>query len=94
MGKIKYLLLAILISTSAWGKNNLVGEPSVLVFNITQNKIEYSRNADIVRPVASITKIMTAMVTLDQDKDLGKTLRLSNRVGSYLPSQNYNRYQL
>jgi D-alanyl-D-alanine endopeptidase (penicillin-binding protein 7) len=95
MGKIKYLLLAILISTSAWGKNKVtVAEPSVLVFNITQNKIEYSRNADVVRPVASITKIMTAMVTLDQDKDLGKTLRLSNRAGSYLPAQNYNRYQL
>jgi D-alanyl-D-alanine endopeptidase (penicillin-binding protein 7) len=37
---------------------------------------------------------MTAMVTLDYDKDLSRTLKLSTRVGSSLPNQQYNRWQL
>lgn len=96
MGKIKYFVLALLIATPAWSKpkNTYNTEPSVVVFNISKNKIEYASNADVVRPIASITKIMTAMVTLDSDKDLNKTLRLSTRVGSYIPVQNYNRWQL
>jgi len=96
MGKIKYFFLALLISTAAWGKSKPVNtqDPSVVVYNITQGKMEYSRNYDVVRPIASVTKIMTAMITLDYDKDLGRTLKLSKRVGSYIPSQNYNRWQL
>lgn len=96
MGKITYLVLALLMATSAWAKPKKTHDidPSVIVFNISKNKIEYSSNADVVRPVASITKIMTAMITLDSDKDLNKTLRLSTRVGSYIPVQNYNRWQL
>lgn len=96
MDKIKYFILLLLLAAPVWAKpkNVYTGEPSVLVFNIAKNKIEYSSNANVVRPIASITKIMTAMVTLDADKDLGKIIKLSNRVGSYLPIQNYNRYQL
>lgn len=96
MGKIKYFFLALLISTAAWGKSKPVNtqDPSVVVYNITQGKMEYSRNYDVVRPIASVTKIMTAMITLDYDKDLGRTLKLSKRVGGHVPVQNYNRWQL
>lgn len=96
MGKIKYLVLALTLIAPVWAKPSKIkhAEPSVMVFNMSQNRVELVRNADVVRPIASITKIMTAMITLDQDKDLNKTLRLSTRVGSYLPVQNYNRWQL
>ena len=67
---------------------------SVLLYNIAQNKTEMSRNADQVRSIASITKIMTAMVTLDYDKDLSRRLMLSKRVHSHLPRQEYTREQL
>ncbi len=67
---------------------------SVLLYNITQNKTEMSRNADQVRSIASITKIMTAMVALDYDKDLSRRLMLSKRVHSHLPRQEYTREQL
>jgi D-alanyl-D-alanine endopeptidase (penicillin-binding protein 7) len=52
------------------------------------------RNADVVRPIASITKLMNAKTTLDWDKDLGRRLPLTKKVHSHLPRQTYNRYQL
>ena len=67
---------------------------SVLLLNTTTQKIELSRNADRVRAIASISKIMTAMVALDYDKDLSRRLTLTKRVGSYLPRQQYTREQL
>lgn len=39
--------------------------PSVVVHNTTTNRSVISDNADVVRPMASITKLMTAMVALD-----------------------------
>lgn len=97
MGKIKYLLLALMVAaTGAWAKTRVpkTMEPSVWVYNTTRDRVEYAYNSEQVRPIASITKIMTAMVALDYDKDLSRTLKLSNRVGSTLPRQNYNRWQL
>ena len=67
---------------------------SVLLLNSTTQKIELERNGDRVRAIASITKIMTAMVALDYDKDLSRRLTLTRRVGSYLPRQQYTREQL
>jgi len=39
--------------------------PSILVYNTTANVTVVSTNADVIRPMASITKLMTAMVSLD-----------------------------
>lgn len=97
MDKIKYLLLALTIAaTAAWGRVNVPRntEPSVWVYNVTRDRVEYAYNSEQVRPIASVTKIMTAMVALDYNKDLSRTLKLSTRVGSNLPRQTYNRWQL
>lgn len=53
-----------------------------------------SRNADQIRSIASITKLMTAMVALDYDRDLNRKLMLSRSVHSHLPRQEYTREQL
>ena len=97
MDKIKLLLLGLCIAaTGAWGKVKVPRntEPSVWVYNATRDRVEYAYNSEQVRPIASVTKIMTAMVALDYDKDLSRTLKLSTRVGSNLPRQTYNRWQL
>ena len=96
MGKIKYLLLALTISTGCvWAKAKPKSlEPSVIVYNTAHDRVEYANNIDAVRPIASVTKIMTAMVALDYNKDLQRTLRLDSRVASHLPKQTYNRWQL
>jgi len=67
---------------------------SVLLLNVTQNRIEMERNADQVRSIASITKLMTAMVTLDHNKDLSRKLSLSKATKSNLPRGEYTREQL
>lgn len=67
---------------------------SVWVYNQTRDIIVLNQNANAVRPVASITKLMTAIVALDHDPVLSRSVKLSNRVGSNLPPGQYTRRQL
>lgn len=67
---------------------------SVLLYNLSQDRTVMSRDPDRLRSIASITKIMTAMVTLDYDKDLSRRLMLSGNVKGHLPRQEYTREQL
>lgn len=96
MGLVKYFFISlILLSNTVAAKPRVQKtEPSVIVYNTAKDRIEYSHNKDAVRPIASVTKIMTAMVALDYDKNLQRTLKLDGRVGSHLPKQKYNRWQL
>ena len=68
--------------------------PSVLLYNVTDDKHVYNDNINVTRPIASITKLMTAMVTLDYDKNLNRQLMLSTKVGGSLPIQKYSRLDL
>lgn len=90
MKKLFFILFA-LCSFLAHAKNN---NDSVVLYNVTQHRVEMSRNANQVRSIASITKLMTAMVTLDYDRDLSRKLMLSRAVHSHLPKQLYTREQL
>jgi D-alanyl-D-alanine endopeptidase (penicillin-binding protein 7) len=83
-------ILFVLCSTVA----HAARDDSVLLYNVKQNRVVMERNADQVRSIASITKLMTAMVALDYDKDLSRKLPLSRRVHSHLPKQEYTREQL
>ena len=69
-------------------------KPSIWVYNQTQDTIVFNQNANTVRPIASITKLMTAMVALDHDPVLTRSIKLINRVGSNLPPGQYTRRQL
>jgi serine-type D-Ala-D-Ala endopeptidase (penicillin-binding protein 7) len=69
-------------------------EPSVYVYNETTDRVEYQRNSTEYRSIASITKLMTAMVALDHSKDLFRQLPLNITVKSNLPRGNYTRQDL
>jgi len=69
-------------------------EPSVYVYNETLDRVEYQRNSTEYRPMASITKLMTAMVALDHSKDLFRQLPLNTTVRSNLPRGTYTRQEL
>ncbi|MEM9254066.1 MAG: D-alanyl-D-alanine endopeptidase [Pseudomonadota bacterium] len=61
--------------------SELAGDPklrsaSVLVIDGSGNQI-YGKDVDTVRPIASITKLMTAMVVLDADLDLEERLTIT-----------------
>ncbi len=50
---------------------------SVLVTDPTNGKVLYAKNADAVMPIASITKLMTAMVVLDAKQDMSEKLSIT-----------------
>jgi D-alanyl-D-alanine endopeptidase (penicillin-binding protein 7) len=51
---------------------------SVLVIDQKDSSVLYSRHADVAMPIASITKLMTALVVLDAKQPLGEPIQLTN----------------
>jgi D-alanyl-D-alanine endopeptidase (penicillin-binding protein 7) len=87
---MRYLLLTLLFTATT----ALAREPSVYVYNETLDRIEHQRNSTEYRPIASVTKLMTAMVALDHSKDLFRRLPLNTTVRSNLPRGTYTRQEL
>ena len=87
---MRYLLLTLLFVLSTVHAR----EPSVYVYNETLDRVEYQRNSTEYRPIASITKLMTAMVALEYSKDLFRQLPLNTTVKSNLPRGTYTRQEL
>ena len=67
---------------------------SYLVTDVTTNSIVHAQNIDQVRGLASITKLMTAMVSLDNNSDMNKLLPLSKLTHSKAPVRQYTRREL
>ncbi len=63
---------------------------SVVVMDLETGKSIYEKNANVARPMASITKLMTAMVVLDSGQDMRQeiTLEPSDFVGPKRASSN------
>jgi D-alanyl-D-alanine endopeptidase (penicillin-binding protein 7) len=64
------------------------------LYNQTQDQVVVERNAHQVRPFASITKLMTAMIVIDQDWNWERRLTLSRSTKSRLPTGRYTRGEL
>lgn len=67
---------------------------SVMVTDLTQNVITTNHDGDRIRALASMTKLMTAMIALDHDLDMNRKLQLSNKASSHLPKREYTRGEL
>ena len=67
---------------------------SIIHVDLEKDAIIKGQNVEQVRGLASITKLMTAIVALDYTTDMDKMLTLSNREGSRLPRREYTRGQL
>lgn len=101
-------VLSFLTSNASAQKNNPdIKSQAALVFNAKNDRVIYDKNADKVMPIASITKLMTAMVTLDArlsphekititNADVDKLKHSSSRlpVGSTYPRQELLRLAL
>jgi len=57
---------------------------SVLVIDPETNEIVYAKSPDDVSPIASITKLMTAMVVLDAHPDMDATITIDSDDFDYL----------
>ena len=55
-----------------------IASGSAMIVDLNTNKVIYSNHPDLVRPIASISKLMTAMVVLDARLPLDEKLKLDN----------------
>jgi D-alanyl-D-alanine endopeptidase (penicillin-binding protein 7) len=67
---------------------------SIIHVDLEKDAIIKGQNIEKVRGLASITKLMTAIVALDYTTDMDKVLKLSSREGSRLPRREYTRGEL
>jgi D-alanyl-D-alanine endopeptidase (penicillin-binding protein 7) len=78
---LKSLLAASLFFLSASVHANKGA--STYIYNETRDEIVACDNCNVPRPVASLTKVMTALVALEHDSDLSKPVRVG--AGSKIP---------
>jgi D-alanyl-D-alanine endopeptidase (penicillin-binding protein 7) len=84
VGRLPRALAAIFLGVLAFqatAKNT--SEPklkssSVLIVDQSDSSVLYSRNSDIAAPIASITKLMTALVVLDAKQPLDEPIRITD----------------
>ena len=80
---MKYLLiLAVIFSATAQAQKK--DAVSTFLIDVSSNEVVVSSDANLTRSIASITKIMTAMVALDHDRNLDRRIRV--RAGGKLPA--------
>lgn len=58
--------------------NPVLGSAAFVVANQTTGKVIIAKSADVAMPIASITKLMTAMVVLDARPSLAEVLTVTN----------------
>ena len=73
---IKHLFATALMTLSAAAFAVPFGSQSVLVVENDTGKILLEKNADTVVPIASLTKLMTAMVVLDAKLDMNEQIEI------------------
>lgn len=83
--------VALTICTFAYANRS---EPSIIHFDVSENKVMFNKNISDTRSIASVTKLMTAMVALDYSTDMNKQLNLVRKVKSSLPPKSYTRGEL
>lgn len=57
--------------------------PSTLIYDQTRDEIIECQECNVPRPIASLTKVMTAIIALEHDSDLSKPVRVGQ--GSKIP---------
>jgi serine-type D-Ala-D-Ala endopeptidase (penicillin-binding protein 7) len=74
------LFLAVLACTAAAQpvRDPKLKSSSVLIIDQSDSTVLYSRHADVAMPIASITKLMTALVVLDAKQSLDEPLQITD----------------
>ncbi|QHM70370.1 D-alanyl-D-alanine endopeptidase [Mixta intestinalis] len=70
------VLAASPLSTSAPLSQPQIASGSAMIVDLDTNKVLYASHPDRIRPIASITKLMTAMVVLDAHQPLDEMLNI------------------
>jgi D-alanyl-D-alanine carboxypeptidase/D-alanyl-D-alanine endopeptidase (penicillin-binding protein 7) len=77
---LKPIALALMLcaSIACWSKVPSFRSAHVVVVDETTGEVLLEKDALTAAPIASLTKLMTAMVVLDAGQDLDETLRIDN----------------
>ena len=90
-----FLLIILLFSCAivhAKPRGLVTNDSSYIVYNQSREYTVDGKNIETVRPIASITKLMTAIVYLDANLDLNQKIKIL--PGSWLPRSEYTRREL
>ena len=86
--KIKMIVLTICLFipllVNALEINDLYSE-NVIVYNKDENKIIYEKNSEDTASIASLTKIMTTLVSIENIKDLNEKVIITEKMLSSVP---------
>lgn len=87
---MKQLFVAFLASISL----SALASPSTLVYDLSADRVISQQGSDAQRPIASLSKIMTAMIVLDSTVSMSETMPINRKAGSQLPQRKYSRLEL
>lgn len=80
MRKISIFLLSLFFFISNVNADNFtITGQNVILYNLNDNNILYNKNADERVEIASLTKIMTALVTIENTEDLNKQIVIKEK---------------
>lgn len=83
-----FVALASAISLTA------LAVPATLVYDLSSDRIVSQQGDTVQRPIASLSKLMTAMVVLDSTASMSELLTINRRAGTQLPQREYSRLEL
>lgn len=79
MKKLLTLILIFIVFTVKVNALDLnISSKTAILYNLDNGEVLYEKNADEKVPIASLTKIMTALITLENIQDLNKQIILIN----------------
>lgn len=79
MKKILIIFVALFMMIFNVNALEITSEHAVM-YNLNDNKIVYEKNKDEITSIASLTKIMTTLVAIEQIADINKTVVLNNSM--------------
>jgi D-alanyl-D-alanine endopeptidase (penicillin-binding protein 7) len=92
MKKIICALLLAAVPLIAWADTPFLFSRSAIVYDVTRGEALLQKNPDDVQAIASLTKLMTAMVVLDHEQAMGEALTIDDadidrlkHSGSHIP---------
>lgn len=88
MKKIVYLILTIILtvplSIQALEINGLHSK-NVIIYNLDEDKIIYEKNSEEITSIASLTKIMTTIVSIEKIENLDEKVTITEKMLANVP---------
>ncbi len=83
MKRNKILLILFIFfvgSCNVWAQDFDITSKNVILYNMNDNEVIYEKNSNEKVEIASLTKIMTAIVAIEKSDDLNKQVVIDNRT--------------